>query len=153
MMRYDISLRGFLNYLVEWSMAELIYPFQSGKVNGWSHNHGPHSLAYTRKGCIPVLVLPVPNAYTKFYCCLLMHSLTIVNPIMLHFSDNQPHRPKSRTVCNFDILLNFGVHIGDRKNLNWCTPFFCCKPVSKYQWLKKRVQLSLSFNYSIPVSI
>ena len=22
------------------------------------------------------------------------------------------------------ILLNFGVHIGDRKNLNWCTPFF-----------------------------
>ncbi len=23
-----------------------------------------------------------------------------------------------------DVLLNFGVRIGDRKNLNWCTSFF-----------------------------
>ena len=29
--------------------------------------------AYTRKGCRLVLVLPIHNVYTKFYCCLLMH--------------------------------------------------------------------------------
>ncbi len=34
--------------------------------------------------------------------------------------------PKSMTKQGkfADILLNFGVRIGNRKNLNWCTPFF-----------------------------
>ncbi len=31
------------------------------------------SLAYIRKGCTPVKVLPATNTYTKSYCCLLMH--------------------------------------------------------------------------------
>ncbi len=34
-----LFMHDFINYPGQWSMAELVYPFQAGTVEGWSQNY------------------------------------------------------------------------------------------------------------------
>ena len=86
------------------------------------------SLSYTRKGRTLIQVLPAPNAYTKSYCCFLMHVC-----IMYWNETECVHRHKS--VYTFSLILmqnaymheqstiGFRVPIWSRKYLNEGTPF------------------------------
>ena len=67
-------------------------------------------LSYTRKGHTLIQVLPVQNAYTKSYCCFLMHE---------------------------QATIGFGVSIWGRKYLNECTPF---PGVRQWSWYGKLSQ-------------
>ncbi len=66
------------------------------------------------------------------YCCLLMHNAflfkwdpmgTLMNGVvhaLVHALD--PISIKMHTCMHEQITMEFGVHIVDRKNLNWCIP-------------------------------
>ncbi len=84
--------------------------------------------AYTTKGCTLIQVLPPPNAYTKSYCCLLIHIFIFMEMnlnaytgvhvhIQVHFHENE--------YTHEQTTIGFDVRFRSRKYLNTPMPFSC----------------------------
>ncbi len=89
----------------------------------------PTSQVYTWKGCTPIQVFPLVNAYTNSCAvcsCIYAFRLKIVIRLAcVHCGVRIEVHLNKNTYYAWAHNKRVGAHIEERKYLFWCTPFWC----------------------------